>query len=95
MIFVVPTLIEQFKSFHGQLPFITNVLIVVSDGLTLIRPLILLTICGSRYRRAYGATPTSHPSRVGCSASARAAARPLDPDCKLQPVHTFRCDADG
>jgi general secretion pathway protein F len=47
MIFVIPTLIEQFRSFHGQLPFITNVLIVVSDILSRFWPLILLTICGA------------------------------------------------
>ena len=47
MIFVVPTLIEQFKSFHGELPFITNVLIFVSDGLTRFWPVILLAICGA------------------------------------------------
>ncbi len=47
MIFVVPTLIEQFKSFHGELPLITNVLIFVSDGLTRFWPVILLAICGA------------------------------------------------
>jgi general secretion pathway protein F len=46
MIFVVPTLIDQFKSFHGELPFITNVLIAVSGGLTRFWPLILALIFG-------------------------------------------------
>lgn len=46
MIFVVPALVEQFKTFHGQLPFITNVLIAVSGGLTRFWPLILAVIFG-------------------------------------------------
>jgi len=46
MIFVVPALVEQFKTFHGQLPLITNILIAVSGGLTRFWPLILAVIFG-------------------------------------------------
>lgn len=46
MIFVVPALVEQFKTFHGQLPLITNILIAVSGGLTRFWPLIIALIVG-------------------------------------------------
>lgn len=46
MIFVVPALVEQFKTFHGQLPLITNILIAVSGGLTRFWPLIIAVIVG-------------------------------------------------
>jgi general secretion pathway protein F len=47
MVFVVPALVDQFKSFHGELPFITTVLIAVSGGLSQYWPLILLFLLGS------------------------------------------------
>ncbi|MEZ6031021.1 MAG: type II secretion system inner membrane protein GspF [Hyphomonadaceae bacterium] len=46
MVFVVPALVEQFKSFHGDLPLITSILIAVSEGLTRFWPLILLVLAG-------------------------------------------------
>jgi general secretion pathway protein F len=47
MVFVVPALVDQFKSFHGELPFVTTVLIAVSGGLSQYWPLILLFLPGS------------------------------------------------
>ena len=46
MIFVVPALVEQFKSFNGELPLITNILIAVSGGLVRFWPLLLAIIFG-------------------------------------------------
>lgn len=46
MIFVVPSLVEQFRSFKGELPLITQILIAISYGLTHFWPAILLAIAG-------------------------------------------------
>jgi general secretion pathway protein F len=49
MIFVVPTLIEQFRHLRGELPLITRILIWVSNVLTNFWPLILagLVVAGA------------------------------------------------
>jgi general secretion pathway protein F len=47
MIFVVPSLIEQFRTFRGELPFITNVLIAVSNILTQFWPFLLAGLVGA------------------------------------------------
>jgi general secretion pathway protein F len=46
MIFVVPTLIEQFRSFDAKLPLLTQILIGVSWFLTNFWPLILAALAG-------------------------------------------------
>ncbi len=47
MIFVVPALIEQFRSFRGELPLVTQILIGVSHLLTHFWPWILIGIAGA------------------------------------------------
>jgi general secretion pathway protein F len=47
MIFVVPTLIEQFRHLKGELPLITQLLIWVSNTLATLWPVILLAVFGS------------------------------------------------
>ena len=44
MIFVVPALVEQFKAFEGRLPFLTTVLIAVSNLITGYWPALLLAM---------------------------------------------------
>jgi len=46
MIFVVPALVEQFKAFEGRLPFLTTVLIAVSNLISGYWPILLLGIFG-------------------------------------------------
>lgn len=47
MIFVVPALVEQFKAFEGRLPFLTTMLIAVSNVISGYWPLILLGLFGA------------------------------------------------
>lgn len=47
MIFVVPTLVEQFRHLKGNLPLITRILIGVSETLTHYWPVILLGLLGA------------------------------------------------
>lgn len=47
MIFVVPTLIEQFRHLKGELPLITRILIWVSGALTHFWPLMLAGLVGA------------------------------------------------
>jgi general secretion pathway protein F len=46
MIFVVPTLSEQFRSFDAELPLLTQIMIDVSDVLTRFWPVLLALIAG-------------------------------------------------
>lgn len=49
MIFVVPSLLEQFERFDQQLPLITQILIFTSRFLTAFWPLLLLGLIGGGY----------------------------------------------
>lgn len=49
MIFVVPSLTEQFQSFDAQLPILTQILIGVSGFLTAYWPLLLLVLAAGGY----------------------------------------------
>lgn len=46
MIFVVPALVEQFKAFEGRLPFLTTMLIAVSNLISGYWPFLLIGLAG-------------------------------------------------